>query len=120
MPSKTEHLASICNVKTLNRGLKVWWVHEMPLVLKGCYSNVVISGAVIITFTIVVHVFFALGVLMSALLPADIQTHSSLLAFEHSPEVVVPLASLGFAPFMAMATLASWARHVCSMGKVNP
>ncbi|RRW40386.1 hypothetical protein EGJ52_21605 [Pseudomonas luteola] len=41
MPLKTEHQALNCNAKTLNRDLKVWWVHEMPLVLKECSGQLI-------------------------------------------------------------------------------
>lgn len=117
MPSKTEHHASICNVKTLNRGLKVWWVREVRPFAKGWFSEAVVIGAAVVALAIIVHVFFPLGLLLSAALPGDTQTYGSYLAFDYTPEVIVPLTSLGAAPFMAMAMLASWARHVCSLGK---
>ncbi|HGY3910821.1 TPA: hypothetical protein ACNVX4_006396 [Pseudomonas aeruginosa] len=120
MQKQQEHQGSGCNVENFSSGFKVWWASEMQSYLSLTYSAVATGGTFAIILLVFVHVFFPIGVLLSALLPADAPAPASYLAFEHVPEVVLAFTSLGFAPFMALAAFAVWLRHVCSLGKSNP
>ncbi len=120
MSRQLENESTDCNMASFSRGLNIWWVREGQPYLKDVYSALVFGGAFTIALSIIVHVFFPLGVLLSTLLPVDTPAPASYLAFKHSSDVVVAFTSLGGAPFVALAMFAIWVRHVCSMGKSNP
>lgn len=120
MQKLQEHQGTGCNVENFTSGIKVWWASEMQPYLRLTYSAAATGGTFAIILLVFIHVFFPIGVLLSALLPDGAPAPASYLAFEHVPEVVLAFTSLGFAPFMALAAFAIWVRHVCSLGKSNP
>lgn len=116
MAQQPEHPVTKCNVESFSRGLYIWWEREAKPGLADIYFASLVVGAFALAVLIIVHAFFPLGVLLSELLPAGEHAHTSYLAYEHSPEVAFGLASMGVAPFMALAMLAIWVIHVCSIG----
>lgn len=117
MPQQPEHPVTECNVESFSRGLSIWWEREAKPGLAEIYFVSLVGGAFALAVLMFVHLFFPLGVLLSALLPAGDHTPTSYLAYEHSPEVAIAFTSMGVAPFVALAMLAIWVRHVCSVGK---
>lgn len=120
MSQQLERHPTDCDVVSFARGFKIWWAREGQPYFKDVYSATVFGGAFAIVLSFIVHVFFPVGVLLSTFLPSDAKVPASYIAFEHSPEVVVAITSLGAAPFVALAMFVVWVRHVCSLGKSNP
>lgn len=117
---QSDHPVTECNVESFSKGLNIWWEHEAQPGLAQIYFASLVGAAFTLALLIFVHVFFPLGVLLSAQLPAGEQAPTSYLACDHSPEIAIAFASIGIAPFVALTMLAIWIRHVCTSGKSNP